>query len=50
MKRIIKGFEVDWASERVFAEWQTAPNYGYLFEVATDRDRTGVEHRTGGLA
>ena len=28
MKRIINGFEVDWASERVFAEQQTAPNYG----------------------
>jgi len=26
MKRIINGFEVDWASERVFAEQQTAPN------------------------
>jgi hypothetical protein len=34
MKRIINGFEVDWASERVFAEQQTAPNYGYLFEVS----------------
>jgi hypothetical protein len=33
LKRIINGFEVDWASERVFAEQQTAPNYGYLFEV-----------------
>ena len=39
MKRIIKGFEVDWASERVFAEQQTAPNYGYLFEVSADRKR-----------
>jgi hypothetical protein len=28
MKRIINGFKVDWASERVFAEQQTAPNYG----------------------
>ena len=28
LKRIINGFEVDWASERVFAERQTAPNYG----------------------
>jgi hypothetical protein len=37
MKRIINGFEVDWASERVFAEQQTAPNYGYLFEVSADR-------------
>jgi hypothetical protein len=26
VKRIINGFEVDWASERVFAEQQTAPN------------------------
>jgi hypothetical protein len=26
LKRIINGFEVDWASERVFAERQTAPN------------------------
>jgi hypothetical protein len=39
MKRIINGFEVDWASERVFAEQQTAPNYGYLFEVSADRKR-----------
>jgi hypothetical protein len=39
MKRIINGFEVDWASERVFAERQTAPNYGYLFEVSADRKR-----------
>jgi hypothetical protein len=39
MKRIIKGFEVDWASERVFAEQQTAPNYAYLFEVSADRKR-----------
>ena len=39
MKRIINGFEVDWASERVFAEQQTAPNYGYLFEVTADRKR-----------
>ena len=39
MKRIINGFEVDWASERVFAERQTTPNYGYLFEVSTDRKR-----------
>ena len=30
MKRIINGFEVDWASERVFAEQQTAPNYGFF--------------------
>ena len=36
MKRIINGFEVDWASECVFA---TAPNYGYLFEVSADRKR-----------
>ena len=39
MKRIINGFEVAWASERVFAERQTAPNYGYLFEVSADRKR-----------
>ena len=39
MKRIINGFEVDWASERVFAEQQAAPNYGYLFEVSADRKR-----------
>jgi hypothetical protein len=39
LKRIINGFEVDWASERVFAERQTAPNYGYLFEVSADRKR-----------
>ncbi len=39
MKRIINGFEVDWASERVFAEQQTAPTYGYLFEVSADRKR-----------
>lgn len=39
MKRIINGFEVDWASERVFAEQQSAPNYGYLFEVSADRKR-----------
>ena len=39
MKRIINGFEVDWASELVFAEQQTAPNYGYLFEVSADRKR-----------
>ena len=38
-KRIINGFEVDWASERVFAEQQTAPNYRYLFEVSADRKR-----------
>ena len=39
MKRIINGFEVAWASERVFAERQTAPNHGYLFEVSADRKR-----------
>ena len=39
MKRIINGFEVEWASERVFAEQQTAPKYGYLFEVSADRKR-----------
>jgi hypothetical protein len=25
--------EVNWASKRVFAEQQTAPNYGYLFPI-----------------
>lgn len=39
MKRIIDGFEVDWASERVFAEQRTAPHHGYLFEVSADRKR-----------
>jgi hypothetical protein len=39
MKRIINGFEVEWASERVFAQQQTAPNYGYLFDVSADRKR-----------
>ena len=39
MKRIINGFEVEWASERVFAQQQTAPKYGYLFEVSADRKR-----------
>jgi hypothetical protein len=39
MKRIINGFEVDWSGERVFAEQQTAPNYGYLFEVSANRKR-----------
>src|SRR2546428_8963781 len=39
MKRITNGFEVEWASERVFAEQQTAPKYGYLFEVSADRKR-----------
>ena len=39
MKRNINGFEVDWASERVYVEQQTAPNYGYLFEVSADRKR-----------
>jgi hypothetical protein len=39
MKRIINGCEVDWASERVFAERQDPPNYGYLFEVSADRKR-----------
>ena len=39
MKRIINGFELAWPSERVFAEQQTAPNYGYLFEVSADRKR-----------
>jgi hypothetical protein len=39
LKRIINGFEVQWASERVFAERQTAPHYGYLFEVSAYRKR-----------
>ena len=39
MKRIINGCEVDWASERVFAERQNPPNYGYLFDVSADRKR-----------
>jgi len=39
MKRVVNGFEVDWASERVFAEQQTAPNYGYLFERLIARSR-----------
>jgi hypothetical protein len=39
LKRIINGFEVQWASERVFAERQTAPHYGYLFEVSAGRKR-----------
>ena len=45
MKRIINGFEVDWANDRVFAERQVAPNYGYLFEVSADRKRiVGCAH------
>jgi hypothetical protein len=40
MERIINGCEVDWASERVFAELQDHPTYGYLFEVSADRKRT----------
>jgi len=39
MKRIINGCEVDWATERVFAERQNPPNYGYLFDVSADRKR-----------
>jgi hypothetical protein len=39
MKRIINGCEVQWASERVFAERQNPPNYGYLFDVSADRKR-----------
>ena len=39
MKRIINGCEVQWSSERVFAERQNAPNYGYLFDVSADRKR-----------
>jgi hypothetical protein len=48
MKRIINGFEIDWASERVFAERQTAPNYGYLFEVSADRKRLRCVHISRG--
>ena len=44
MKRIINGFEIDWASERVFAERQAAPNYGYSFEVSADRKRVMCVH------
>jgi hypothetical protein len=60
LKRIINGFEVEWASERVFAERQTAPKYGYLFEVSADRKRIvrcahisaigGVSHNPDGDA
>ena len=39
MKHIINGCEVEWASERVFAELQDHPSYGYLFEVCADRKR-----------
>src|SRR5262245_59563997 len=39
VKRIINGCEMDWASERVFAELQDHPTYGYLFEVSADRKR-----------
>jgi len=39
MKRIINGYEVVWSSERVFAERQNPPNYGYLFDVSADRKR-----------
>ena len=39
MKRIINGYEVVWASERVFAERQNPPNYGYLFDISADRKR-----------
>jgi hypothetical protein len=39
MKRIINGCEVQWSSERVFAERQNPPKYGYLFDVSTDRKR-----------
>jgi hypothetical protein len=37
MKCIINGCVVDWSSERVFAERQNPPNYGYLFDVSADR-------------
>jgi len=39
MKLIINGCEVEWASERVFAELQDHPSYGYLFEISADRKR-----------
>jgi hypothetical protein len=39
MKRIINGCEVQWSSERVLAERQNPPNYGYLFDVSADRKR-----------
>jgi hypothetical protein len=39
MKRFINGFAVEWANERVFAERQSAPNYGYLFEVSANRKK-----------
>ena len=39
MKRIINGCEIVWASERVFAERQNPPHYGYLFDVSADRKR-----------
>jgi len=39
LKRIINGFEIVWASERVFAEQQNPPNYGYLFDVSAHRKR-----------
>ena len=39
MKRIINGWEIVWAGERVFADRQNPPNYGYLFDVSADRKR-----------
>jgi hypothetical protein len=39
MNRIINGCEVQWSSERVLAERQFPPNYGYLFDVSADRKR-----------
>jgi hypothetical protein len=39
LKRIINGCEIVWAGERVFADRQSPPNYGYLFDVSADRKR-----------
>jgi hypothetical protein len=39
MKRIINRCGVQWSSQRVFAERQNPPNYGYLFDVSADRKR-----------
>jgi hypothetical protein len=39
MKRVINGCEIDWSSERVFAERQNPPKYGYLFDVSANRKR-----------
>jgi len=39
MKRVINGCEIDWSSERVFAERQNPPKYGYLFDISANRKR-----------